>query len=369
MPVNFNIDSLNVYSAQIDNFSKTQLVNSEINTRRKLIDPLLELLGWDISRTEVILEYPIKIGSRTISVDFALSTNGKPSVFIEAKSFNTNLTEDYSDQIISYCRVEGVRWAGLTNGRQLKIFDTRRGRREKDSLICEIDLKSPSYYLTELSILHKDAISSGESESIVTNLMNRKKAIMKVQESKNDLISSYSRTLSKLLGDYDDTLIKNISNQLASKTIELFENESGIIRVEPPKIEKEDSDLKEKQDWNYRLSWTTPETKNIALDLKSKIIAISRNIQHQVSGIDYVFSKGKRNTRSLFAAIMLRKKWVAIRVRYDPSTTLDPLNIVGEKTYNWFFKGNGQEREMKIKNSDEIEEAIKLIKKSYELAE
>ena len=193
MPVNFNIDSLNVYSAQIDNFSKTQLVNSEINTRRKLIDPLLELLGWDISRTEVILEYPIKIGSRTISVDFALSTNGKPSVFIEAKSFNTNLTEDYSDQIISYCRVEGVRWAGLTNGRQLKIFDTRRGRREKDSLICEIDLKSPSYYLTELSILHKDAISSGESESIVTNLMNRKKAIMKVQESKNDLISSYSR--------------------------------------------------------------------------------------------------------------------------------------------------------------------------------
>jgi len=45
------------------------------------------------------------------------------------------------------------------------------------------------------------------------------------------------------------------------------------------------------------------------------------------------------------------------------------VNIVGEKTYNWFFKGNGQEREMKIKNSDEIEEAIKLIKKSYELAE
>ncbi len=274
----------------------------------------------------------------------------------------------HSHQIISYCSVEGVRWAGLTNGRQLKIFDTRRGRREKDSLICEIDLKALSYYLTELSILHKDSINSGESDSIVNNLMNRKKAILKVRESKNDLISSYSQLLSKILGDYNDTLLQNISNQLASKTIELFENESGVIRVDPPKIEKEKPDSK-KQNWNDRLSWTTPEIKTIALDLKSKIIAISRNIQHQASGWDYIFSKGKRNTRSVFAVIMLRKKWAAVRVRYDSSTTLDPLNLVGEKTYNWFFKGNGQEREMKIKNSDEIEEAIKLIKISYELAE
>jgi len=370
MPVNFNIDSLNVYSAQIDNFSKTQLVNSEINTRRKLIDPLLELLGWDFSRTEVILEYPIKIGSRTINVDFALSTNGKPSVFIEAKSFNTSLTEDYSDQIISYCRVEGVRWAGLTNGRQLKIFDTRRGRREKDSLICEIDLKSLSYYLTEFSILHRDSISSNETESIVNKLMNRKKAILKVRESKNELISSYSTILSKLLGDYEDTLIENISNQLASRTIELFENQSGFIRVEPPKLDKKGAVTgKEKKDWNDRLYWTKPEIKDIALDLKSKIIAEIRNIEHQISGRDYIFSKGKRNPRSLFAVLMLRKKWVAVRIRYDPAITRDLLNLVGNKSYHWFFKGNGQEREMKIKSVAEIEEAIKLIKKSYELAE
>ena len=370
MPINFNIDTLNAYSTQIDKFSKTRLIDSEINTRRKLIDPLLELLGWDISSSEVILEYPIKIGSRTINVDFALSTDGKPSVFVEAKSFSTSLSEDYSDQIISYCRVEGVRWAGLTNGRQLRIFDTIRGRREKDSLICEIDLNSLSYYLMELSILHKDSINSGESDTIVNNLMNRKKAILKVRESKNELISNFSHLLSKILGDYDDTLITNISNQLASKTIELFENESGIIRVDPPKIKIEETDLKKKkQDWNDLLSWTTPEMKTIALDLKSKISSISRNIQHQISGRDYIFSKGKRNPRSLFAVIMLRKKWVAVRVRYDPTTTQDSLNLVGEKTYNWFYKGTGQEREIKIKNANEIDEAINLIKKSYDIAE
>lgn len=367
MPATFNVDSLNAYSAKIDYFSKTRLVTSEINTRRKLIDPLLELLGWDTGGPDVILEYPIKIGSRTINVDFALSTNGKPSVLIEAKAFSTSLSDDYSDQIISYCRVEDVRWAGLTNGRQLKIFDAGKGR--KESLICEIDLTSPSYYLTELSILHKDAISSGESNTIVTNLMNRKKAIFKVRESKNEIISNYSRMLNQLLGDYDDNLIQNISNQLASKTIELFENESGFIRVEPPKIEKIDPDLKEeKQDWDDRLAWTTPEIKTVALDLKSKVIANFRNIQHQMSGWDYLFSKGKRNPRSVFAVLMLRKKWVAIRLRYDPQTTRDPLNLIGEKSYSWFISGNGQEREMKIRKIDEIEDALKLIRKSYELA-
>ena len=68
------------------------------------------------------------------------------------------------------------------------------------------------------------------------------------------------------------------------------ENESGIIRVDPSKMKMAEPDLKkEKEDWNDRLSWTFPETKKMALDLKSKIIDISRNIQHQISGRDYIF--------------------------------------------------------------------------------
>ena len=158
--------------------------------------------------------------------------------------------------------------------------------------------------------------------------MKRKNAILKIRESKNDLVLSYSSLLRKLLGSYDDPIIENISNQLASRTIELFENQSGIIRVETPKPEKPRKGKgKEKQDWDNRLTWTEPDTRDIAINLKSKIISDIRNIEHQISGQDYLFSKGKRNPRSLFAALRARE------------------------------------------NPDEIEEAAKLIKISYELAE
>jgi len=234
MPVNFNIELLNTYSKQIEEFSKTNLVSSEMNTRRKLIDPLIELLDWNINTNEVILEYPIKIGSKTINVDFALSTEGKPVVFIEAKAFNVGLSEDFSDQIISYCRVEGVRWAGLTNGKSLMIFDTKRGRRIQDTQICEINLTEPTYYLNELSILHKNSISSGESDSIVDNIINRKQAVRKIREGKDELILGYSQTLTKLIGNQNIDQIQSVSNQLASKTIELFDKEPRVLIIKPP---------------------------------------------------------------------------------------------------------------------------------------
>lgn len=46
----------------------------EENTKAKLIQPLLELLGWDVYSAEVELEYPMQIGRGNTRADYALST-------------------------------------------------------------------------------------------------------------------------------------------------------------------------------------------------------------------------------------------------------------------------------------------------------
>jgi len=57
----------------------------EENTKRKIIEPLIELLGWDILSSDVELEYSVQMGSGTKKVDYALKREGTPVVFVEAK--------------------------------------------------------------------------------------------------------------------------------------------------------------------------------------------------------------------------------------------------------------------------------------------
>jgi hypothetical protein len=111
-------------------FSQSDYGSSEANTKKKIIEPLLEMLGWDLLSNEVQLEYPIRVGTSSAHVDYAISLEGKPVVLVEAKAFDAALSTDYASQIISYGRVEDIRWAVLTNGRIVKVFDAKAGRNE-----------------------------------------------------------------------------------------------------------------------------------------------------------------------------------------------------------------------------------------------
>ncbi len=116
--------------------SDNPLMN-EPNTKVKVITPFLELLGWDIN-FDVELEYPVKVGSKTAKVDYALLLEGKPTVFVEAKGFDSDIGEDESSQAISYGRIEGVTWAAVTNGKSMHIFNTEWGKNPEDCLIAKI---------------------------------------------------------------------------------------------------------------------------------------------------------------------------------------------------------------------------------------
>ena len=66
-----DIHKVNEFVRSIKEFAQTDMISSEANTKKKLVEPLLELLGWDMRSSEVRLEYPVRIG--TLSIKSAIS--------------------------------------------------------------------------------------------------------------------------------------------------------------------------------------------------------------------------------------------------------------------------------------------------------
>ena len=210
----------------ISEFSKSNLTSSEANTKKKIIEPLLECLGWDFSTNEVRLEHPVYMGTGNHYVDYSLNLEGKPVLFFEAKSFDNNLDKNYSRQILSYGRVDDVRWTAISNGRELKIFDSKSGKEETDCLIGEIDLTRLPDGKEILMLIHRDSIMSGEIESMSQRLSETKKAIKKLQQKQNELANRYSEVIFSIIGEKTKNRVEQISEILAKNTVELFTNQA-----------------------------------------------------------------------------------------------------------------------------------------------
>ena len=207
----------------IRRFAQSGRTNSEENTKKKIIEPLLEVLGWDFLSNEVQLEYPIRVGTRTVHVDYALLLEDKPVVLVEAKPFDETLSDYQSEQIISYGRYEEVKWAALTNGRVLKIFNTEEGRTEKDSLIVEISLETLPQQVGELYLLSRESILTGEIENAAKRMAATMKAIRRLKQRQKELAEELKNIIIKITGAEDESHVENVANQLLKQTIELFE--------------------------------------------------------------------------------------------------------------------------------------------------
>ncbi len=142
---------------------------SEANVRADFIDPLFEILGWNISNPEEYdREYSIKDGGRA---DVALKIDGKPVIFIEAKRFGGILhISERGDadwlleerQAILYAAKKDAKWAILTNFEKLRVFNARTG-------LAALDFESVYDYtdrIGELLYLSKDAVATGRIDRL-----------------------------------------------------------------------------------------------------------------------------------------------------------------------------------------------------------
>ena len=138
--------------------------DNEEQTKVSLINPYLELLGYDVRDPMVCrLEFRADIGQGREKVDYAIMRDGRPSLLIEAKA----ATEDFSaareapSQLQRYFIAENVEFAALTNG---VVWQWYRGSQEgklRETPFLVHDVRSPDAaelnWLQSVSGPHFDA--------------------------------------------------------------------------------------------------------------------------------------------------------------------------------------------------------------------
>lgn len=217
------LNKLAKLAQSIDLFSHTDMVNNEANTKKKIVEPLLELLGWDLLSNEVRLEQPIRVGTTSGHADYALMLEGKTVVLVEAKAFDEDLSPLHSSQVISYGKVEDVRWVVLTNGRFLKIFDAKAGKSERECLVSEIDLRNAQMCAKDLSLISRESVLTGEIDAATKRLAISKMAIVNLKQKKQEIAAEFKKTLIGITGAEVENRVENIARRLADDVVEFFE--------------------------------------------------------------------------------------------------------------------------------------------------
>ena len=157
MPLESLLELVQTLSSRIDRHGPA-LRQSEALTRYALIDPLLRGLGWDTSDPEMVIpEYRSGNGS----ADYALLSNGRPAMIVEAKKLGEPL-QDHLEQGVRYSVTMGILYFSLTDGRIWEIYETHKPTPIDDKRIVQFDLKNhPAQVCLKALALWRHSIESG----------------------------------------------------------------------------------------------------------------------------------------------------------------------------------------------------------------
>ncbi len=98
---------------------------NEETAKLQILVPILQRLGWSLTRQEVVFEYVVDGGR----IDIALSEPDRIVAFIEAKAPSVDL-DRHVEQVVKYAFAEGVDICVLTNGMEWRLYlPMQRGAR------------------------------------------------------------------------------------------------------------------------------------------------------------------------------------------------------------------------------------------------
>ncbi len=145
------------------------LRENETRTRMTLIDPLLQVLGWDTADPSLVTpEYRVDVGW----ADYALRSAGnKPAAVIEAKRLGS-FVENHLEQAVGYCIQQGIAYAGVTDGSHWQLYRTFEPVPLVEKLVLDVSITSaPAHEAAlKLLLLWRPNLQSGQpveaSESI-----------------------------------------------------------------------------------------------------------------------------------------------------------------------------------------------------------
>ena len=215
---------INEYVQRCQNLIESSPQMDEENTKVKLIQPFLELLGWDLYSTEVALEYTIPMASGSTHVDYALLVGDSPVVFVEAKPVRSTLTDGEIQQLRSYMRQElDVDWGILTNGKSFEVLTKNRNQNGGEEVsVVQFDLDDLSENPSVLELLTKESIRSGKSSEIAEQVADTNRAIRYLQENEDGITKSITQTVENEVGE--------LTVDLEAQSREFVQNLVSVLR-------------------------------------------------------------------------------------------------------------------------------------------
>lgn len=156
-----NLDELDEFIGNVNSIADTvsfvkenivnrrdSFLNNERQTRSGLIDPILKILGWDVSQVDLVgSEYRTKASG---TADYALLDASEPLALIEAKRLGRSFDVDISEQLANYTGNEPtVRFGVFTNGDRWRMRQTG-----KSGVVFDISLSDETPLKSALELMH-----------------------------------------------------------------------------------------------------------------------------------------------------------------------------------------------------------------------
>ena len=166
------IDSLRALSARMSK----QIVNiqTEEATKTAFVMPFIQSLGYDVfDPTEVVPEFTADVGSKKgEKIDYAIMTDGNPTMLFECKSCTADLNGAHASQLRRYFHVTAARIGVLTNGSNYMFFSDLEEKNIMDKKpFMEINLLDINEELIpELKKLTKTSFELDQMLSTASNL-------------------------------------------------------------------------------------------------------------------------------------------------------------------------------------------------------
>lgn len=321
-------------------------VNTEEATKTALILPFFQKLGYDVFNPleftpEYIADVGIKKGEK---VDYAIMENGNPTILIECKSVNEQLT-NHDSQLFRYFGTSTSKFGILTNGIEYRFFTDLEEVNKMDSkpfLVFDL-LHLKDNYIKEIHKFTKELfnienISSSAYELKYVNLI--KAYLTQELDTPSEefvkviLNSVYDGLKTKSVIDRFTPTIRNtfnlLINEMVTNKLNAALNTSSDNKIEVKNIETTNEIIK-KEDSII----TTPEELETYAIIK---VILSDSIN--TDRINYRDNKSyfniliDNNIRKWIARIYFTKKRNYLIINDDDKTTLEfstPIDILNYK--------------------------------------
>lgn len=195
-------------------------IGTEEATKTSLIMPFFATLGYDLfNPTEFVPEFTADVGiKKGEKVDYAIVLEGKPTILIEAKSINQQLTK-HDSQLFRYFGTTTSKFGILTNGEEYKFFTDLDEPNKMDlTPFLTINItKIKDNQIPELAKFHKDNFDVDKITSSAAELK---------------YLSSLKSYLTSELNDPSDNFVKYLLGEIyeGMKTKQTIEKFKPIIK-------------------------------------------------------------------------------------------------------------------------------------------